>query len=184
MTELIPCQMNEACAGIVLDLSHKWQKHRRFYKHATPASFWARNLPATMEKLDCSPETTRDFFAAKMCEFGAILESAANLVDTISHKFLKQRRVLKKNAASRDFFWNRHGNQIMMDYGKATNTLIEVTMDTVKLGEAGESLGIDAGEPLKNVMTISISPDEYECLADLIELGIVKEITVVHETED
>merc|ERR1711964_351055 len=101
--------------------------------------------------------------------------------DKLSHKWLKQRRVLKKKAASRDLFWKRNATHIMVDYGKANSKLIEVTMDTTKLGEAGEMLGIDAGEPLKDVTTILISPDEYESLAALREMGIVKEIAVVKE---
>jgi len=168
--------VNEACVGIVLELSHKYQKHRRFSKRATPSSFWKRNRAATMENL-LHHEADRDFFAAKMCEFGVILELAANLVDEISHKFLKQRRVLKNKAASRDLFWQRNASHVMVDYKKASKQ-VEVTMDIAKLGEAGEMLGIETAEPLKDVRTILISHDEYESLVDLRKLGIVKEITV------
>lgn len=181
---MAPGGMNAVCAGVVRELSHKWQKHCRFYRKATPASFWERNLAATMEKLEVPPQTSWDFFAFKMSEFGAIPELAAKLVDKISHNFLTQRRVLKKRAASRESFWKRNGNEIMTDYGKdlICSKLLEVTLDTTKLGEAGEAVGIDLGEgaePLKDVMTISITPDEYDGLADLMEMEIVKEIGIL-----
>lgn len=66
-----------------------------------------------------------------------------------------------------------------LDCGKASIKLIEVTMDTTKLGEAGEMLGIGAGEPLEDITTITIAPEEYGSLSALVEMGIVKEIIVV-----
>merc|ERR1711964_170209 len=110
-----------------------------------------------------------------------IPELAANQVDEISHKFLKQRRILKTKSVPRDEFWERHRNQIMVTYGKLSNEqFIMVTMDASKLGEAATLAGLEYDdEPLPESATVLISSDEYETLATFKALGIVTKITVV-----
>merc|ERR1712034_167524 len=110
-------------------------------------------------KVQLMPAEVKDFFETKSCELGMKSEASDNLMDEISHKWQKHSRMFKSKANSRDLFWKKNEEKLMSEYEKMTfDKLITVTIDTSRLGEEAEALGLACEGDLNAEVTVFISP--------------------------